>query len=414
MKLTLRPEWKPQALTTFVWFIDLKTGVKIVLLFAMLNKVAGLYGLIAMLVGAGGAFLQISMYLYSVLGLGAYAWGLKATAEESPSKSLMTAHIFLVDHLLSTIWTVLLAIDWWVYNLHDGQRPPLSQVQQDIIDVGPGKPPVLTPEELKAAVQQVWNKEKGSAATIMILGWLVKFYFAALIYSYAIHLRKGTYRSLPLTHAVSHSNRTGAANDTAYHPLYENELDAHQDLEADGMWDVRTPMDSHGDIDFDADEWDGPQRMTDIERGRRARGVGQVLGMGVHGELQQQQQKPSGAGSSRITNAGGSKRTSPRTVASKPIASSPLSPRPQPSRSNTQQQRVVSPPKVDKSRAAEIQRELEQLGAPKAADWEDDDADESGKGGATTQGRTERLTSVTPRSPRRSDTKDHFTAGADR
>lgn len=87
---------------------------------------------------------------------------------------MITAHIFLVDHLLSTVWTTLLAIDWWVYDLHDGQRPALSKVQQDIIDVGPGKPPVLTPEELKVAAQQVWNQEKGSAAMIIIVGWLIK------------------------------------------------------------------------------------------------------------------------------------------------------------------------------------------------------------------------------------------------
>ncbi|KAG8876466.1 hypothetical protein FRB97_004156 [Tulasnella sp. 331] len=415
MKLTLKPEWRPKPLTSFVWFIDIKTGVKIVLLFAMLNKVAGLYGLIAMLVGAGGSFLQISMYLYSVVGLAAYAWGLKVTAEESPTKSLTTAHIFLVDHLISTVWTVLLGVDWWVYNLHDGQRPPLSQVQQDIIDVGPGKPPVMTPDELRGAVQEAWNQEKGTAAGSILLGWLVKFYFAALIYSYAIHLRKGTYRSLPLTHAASH--RAAAGDDVAYNPLYENELDATQDLEADGMWDVRSST-AHGDIDFDAEDWDGPQHVTDVERGRRARGVGQVLSVGGYGELQQQAQQQQKA-AARLTNGGGSKRTSPRVVPSKPVAPSPLSPRPQPSRTNTQQQRIVSPPKQhnkEKSRTAEIQRELEQLGSPKAGDWEEDEGEEPS---SATLGRTERLTSVTSRSmnsrsPRRGESRDLTTTGADR
>lgn len=88
MKLTLRRECQPHAFQSFLWFIDIKTGVKIVLLFAVLNKVAGFYGLIAMLLGAGGSFLQISMYLYSLLGLGAYAWGLKSIYEvRSPTAS---------------------------------------------------------------------------------------------------------------------------------------------------------------------------------------------------------------------------------------------------------------------------------------------------------------------------------------
>ena len=47
----------------------------------LLNKVAGVYGLIAMLTGAGGSATQLSQYIYSVLGLIALAWGLKAVEE---------------------------------------------------------------------------------------------------------------------------------------------------------------------------------------------------------------------------------------------------------------------------------------------------------------------------------------------
>ena len=47
----------------------------------LLNKVAGVYGLIAMLTGAGGSAAQLSQYIYSVLGLIALAWGLKAVEE---------------------------------------------------------------------------------------------------------------------------------------------------------------------------------------------------------------------------------------------------------------------------------------------------------------------------------------------
>lgn len=43
----------------------------------VLNKVAGVYGLIAVLTGAGGSFAQLSLYIYSVLGLIALGWGLQ-------------------------------------------------------------------------------------------------------------------------------------------------------------------------------------------------------------------------------------------------------------------------------------------------------------------------------------------------
>ena len=47
----------------------------------LLNKVAGVYGLIAVLTGAGGSFAQLSLYIYSVLALLALAWGLRVVQE---------------------------------------------------------------------------------------------------------------------------------------------------------------------------------------------------------------------------------------------------------------------------------------------------------------------------------------------
>lgn len=81
MKLMLRPEWRLWPLTSFLGLIDIKTGVTIALLFAVFNKVAGVYGLIAVLTGAGGSFAQLSLYIYSVVGLVALVWGLRAIKE---------------------------------------------------------------------------------------------------------------------------------------------------------------------------------------------------------------------------------------------------------------------------------------------------------------------------------------------
>lgn len=77
----LRPEWRLWPLSSFLGLIDLKTGVTIALLFALLNKVAGVYGLIAVLTGAGGSFAQLSLYIYSVIALVALAWGLRAVKD---------------------------------------------------------------------------------------------------------------------------------------------------------------------------------------------------------------------------------------------------------------------------------------------------------------------------------------------
>lgn len=42
---------------------------------------AGVYGLIAVLTGAGGSFAQLSLYVYSAIALVALGWGLRAVKE---------------------------------------------------------------------------------------------------------------------------------------------------------------------------------------------------------------------------------------------------------------------------------------------------------------------------------------------
>lgn len=59
----------------FFTLFDLKLGSEIITWFAILNKVAGFYGLLA--VFSGGTLAQLSMYLYSVASLALFAWGAK-------------------------------------------------------------------------------------------------------------------------------------------------------------------------------------------------------------------------------------------------------------------------------------------------------------------------------------------------
>ncbi|KAH9940856.1 DUF1753-domain-containing protein [Epithele typhae] len=190
MKLTLRPEWRLRPLSSFIGFLDIKTGVTVALLFAVLNKVAGVYGLIAVLTGAGGSLAQLSLYVYSVLGLVALIWGLKAIMREDPKQTLYFAHLFFADHMISTAWLVFFAVVWWVYTPHDGKVEANSAAQKEVMNSGPGHN--LSEEERVAAAMTIWNQEKGLATAMLVMGWIVKVYFAALLYSYAIHLRKGS------------------------------------------------------------------------------------------------------------------------------------------------------------------------------------------------------------------------------
>ncbi|GJE91234.1 hypothetical protein PsYK624_073830 [Phanerochaete sordida] len=197
MKLTLRQEWRLRPFSSFLGYYDIKIGVTCAILFAVLNKVAGVYGLISVLTGAGVTAAQLSLYIYSVLGLVAFAWGLKAVGQEDPKNTLYFAHVFFADHIIGTAWTVFFAVVWWVYTPHDGRRDIQSAAQREIMEAGGGGVTNMTEAERAAAAGVLWDQEKGTAATVIILGWLSKIYFALLIYSYAVHLRKGSYRALP-------------------------------------------------------------------------------------------------------------------------------------------------------------------------------------------------------------------------
>jgi len=190
-------------------FLDLKTGATLVVLFAVLNKVAGIYGLIALLTGAGGNAAQLTLYIYSALALIGITWGIRAVNDENPKHMLYFAHTFFADHILNTIWTVYFAVHWWLYTPHDGRRNANSPAQQALIDGYIGEHQSMSEAERIAAAERVWHSEKAQALTIIILGWLIKFYFAALLYSFAHHLRRGSYRSLPLSRPNMYGTSAG-------------------------------------------------------------------------------------------------------------------------------------------------------------------------------------------------------------
>lgn len=140
----------------------------------LLNKVAGIYGLIAVLTGAGGSFAQLSLYLYSVIALVALAWGLKAVNREDPKHTLYFAHLYSLDHIISTSWTIFFFITYYYHTAHDGARQANSEAQLEIIKMTPVYNQTYTEEERTQAAGEIWRKEKGMAIGIIVGSWACK------------------------------------------------------------------------------------------------------------------------------------------------------------------------------------------------------------------------------------------------
>lgn len=93
--------------------------------------------------------------------------------KENAQQTLYFAHLFFVDHMFSTAWTLFFAVVWWVYTPHDGQRVANSAAQE-AIRLGAGVNHTMTEAQLVVAANILWDEEKGVAAMVIILSWFAK------------------------------------------------------------------------------------------------------------------------------------------------------------------------------------------------------------------------------------------------
>merc|ERR1712093_277346 len=188
-------------------YFDLKLGSEIITYFCLFNKVAGFYGLLAIFFGGNALFLdQLLLYLYNIASIGGIVWGLRGIWDESAPQTLLYAHLYSIDHIVSTLSTLYFAVHWYVYNPHDGRRVANSEAQQAIVDGLKAASGVMgidlsetaddTDAERAAKAHAIWDEERGFSTFVLVAGWLIKIYFILTLYSYAHHLRRGTWRQL--------------------------------------------------------------------------------------------------------------------------------------------------------------------------------------------------------------------------
>jgi hypothetical protein len=72
------------------------------------------------------------------------------------------------------LWTAYFAAIWWWYTPHDGARQANSEAQEDLIRVAHITGSSLTDEQRAAAALDIWNQEKGTAFTVIVVSWLSK------------------------------------------------------------------------------------------------------------------------------------------------------------------------------------------------------------------------------------------------
>jgi hypothetical protein len=94
--------------------MSLRTGAEIITFLQVINKVSGLYGLLALLTGASIDGWQLSMYLYSTIALFATVYLYKHIRLQSPFESVLLAHLYALDSVINALYTAFFGIAWFV------------------------------------------------------------------------------------------------------------------------------------------------------------------------------------------------------------------------------------------------------------------------------------------------------------
>lgn len=94
--------------------MSLQTATEMISLALLINKVTGLYGLLAILTGYALDGIQLSMYIYSVVVLITLAFLLPHIRRQSPFQNLLLAWLYIFDTATNAAYTAFFAVEWYI------------------------------------------------------------------------------------------------------------------------------------------------------------------------------------------------------------------------------------------------------------------------------------------------------------
>lgn len=103
-----------QTMKTFLGIMSLQTATEMISLALLINKVTGLYGLLAILTGYALDAIQLSMYIYSVVILVALAFLLPHIRRQTPFQNMLLAWLYIFDTAINAAYTAFFAVEWYI------------------------------------------------------------------------------------------------------------------------------------------------------------------------------------------------------------------------------------------------------------------------------------------------------------
>lgn len=113
--MAVLPHWlripRPQ---TFFFLMSLRTGVEMISLTMLFNKVTGIFGLLAIFTGFKLDATQLSMYLYSVAALILVVCLIPHIRKQSPMECLALAWFYTLDTIINTTCIAAFGVTWFM------------------------------------------------------------------------------------------------------------------------------------------------------------------------------------------------------------------------------------------------------------------------------------------------------------
>ena len=224
--------------------MSLRTGASLATLIILLNKVSGLYGLLALLTGLHLSPLQLSMYIYSLLALTLVAHLAPHIRSQSPLECLALAWFYVIDSVVNAAYTAVFAVTWFLvvsqhlsssnstdapglgggtikdtagftspkYNVShvDVVASPAAglAVGQDAVIIGSS--PTSTsalPPTAPSLSHGFMQPESLPSAIIIVTLWLARLYLALIVLSYARFVLHQNMASVSRTYNIPSYNK---------------------------------------------------------------------------------------------------------------------------------------------------------------------------------------------------------------
>ncbi|GLB19741.1 hypothetical protein AtubIFM61612_009655 [Aspergillus tubingensis] len=222
MRLTIASRPSGDLTQTFLYVMSLQTGASLITLSLLLNKISGLYGLLALLTGYHLSPVQLSMYIYSLLALGLTALLFPHIRKQTPLQCLALAWLYLFDSLINAAYTAAFGVTWFLvvsqhYDNGSASGPGGETIAQTAGFTSPKYDTTKAesghyarrPDALGNAVAQ---PESFQSIFVICCLWVIRIYFVFVMLAFARQALR-LYVAVPRhTQLPTHSRNTSIAS----------------------------------------------------------------------------------------------------------------------------------------------------------------------------------------------------------